>query len=59
MAEILFEYVQLGNSMKVIAIDTNTSTEVCVVTPINISQQQMQQLALQKLQYVMNKEAEI
>ncbi len=56
MAEILFEYVQLGNSMKVTAIDTATSTEVCVITPINISQQQMQQLALQKLQYVMCKE---
>ena len=56
MAEILFEYVQFGNSMKVTAIDTATSTEVCVITPINISQQQMQQLALQKLHYVMNKD---
>ncbi|WP_108460130.1 DUF6898 family protein [Devosia naphthalenivorans] len=47
--EVLFEFVQMGQQMRVAAIDTNSGTEVIVITPVNASKTQMQQLALAKL----------
>lgn len=55
MTEILFEYVRQGAYVKVTAIEPETKTEVCVVVPANLSEQQMQIHALKKLQYVLNK----
>lgn len=48
-AEILFEYVQVGQQMRVAAIDSATGIEVIVVTPVSATRSQMQQLALAKL----------
>ena len=48
-AEVLFEFVQIGQQMRVAAIDAATGLEVIVITPISASRQQMQQLALAKL----------
>ncbi len=55
MGEILFEYVVLGNSVKVTAIDSETKTEAVVVAPLGLSEQQMQKLALDKLNYLLEK----
>lgn len=55
MAEILFEYVRNGSYVKVTAIETETKTEASVVVPANISQEQMQIQALNKLRYVLKK----
>ena len=54
--EVLFEYIQLGNAMRVTAIDAATGTEVTVQAPLTLSHADMQQLAYRKLVYVMGKE---
>ena len=54
--EVLFEYIQMGNAMRVSAIDAATGTEVTVQAPLTLSPLEMQKLALNKLVYVMGKE---
>ena len=46
---VLFEFVQMGQVMRVAAIDEVTGTEVFVITPVNATRSQMQQVALAKL----------
>lgn len=53
--EVIFEYYQAGNAIKVTAIDVETGTETTVITPKNLSEQQRKIIALQKLQYVMDR----
>ena len=47
--EVYFEFVQVGQQMRVAAIDAATGTEVIVITPISANKYQMQQIALAKL----------
>lgn len=47
--EVYFEFVQVGQQMRVAAIDVATATEVVVITPVSATRSQMQQLALGKL----------
>ena len=47
--EVLFEFVQVGQQMRVAAIDSDTGIEVIVITPASATKLQMQQLALAKL----------
>jgi len=47
--EVYFEFVQVGQQMRVAAIDAATGTEVIVITPVKATKYQMQQLALAKL----------
>lgn len=54
--EILFEYIQMGTSVKVMAVDAATGIEVSVIGPAHASTAQLQQLAVKKLKYVMEKE---
>lgn len=58
MSEILFEYIRQGTYVKVTAIEPETRTEVSVVVPANLSQEQMNLQALQKLNYVLRKKVE-
>ncbi len=58
MAEILFEYIRQGQYIKVSAIEPETQTEVCVVVPAGLNEQEMQIQALKKLNYVLKKKAE-
>ena len=53
MSEILFEFVKQGNAIRVTAIDSTTMTEAVTIAPLNMSKEQMQQLALEKLNYVL------
>ena len=48
--EVLFEFTQVGQMMRVAAIDVATDTEVIVITPVNAHRGHMQRLALAKLQ---------
>ncbi|NGP19050.1 DUF6898 family protein [Devosia aurantiaca] len=48
--EVLFEFTQVGQTMRVAAIDVATDTEVIVITPVNAHRGHMQRLALAKLQ---------
>ena len=47
--EVYFEFVQVGQQMRVAAVDAATGTEVIVITPISANKYQMQQIALAKL----------
>ena len=47
--EVYFEFVQVGQQMRVAAIDAVTGTEVIVITPVSANKIQMQQIALAKL----------
>ncbi len=53
----LVEFITMGQSIKVCAIDPETGTEVSIVAPSNISQKEMEQTAVKKLLYVLNKKA--
>ena len=47
--EVYFEFVAIGGSVKVVAIDAATGTEVTVIGPANAAQSDLQRLALGKL----------
>jgi hypothetical protein len=47
--EVLFEFTQVGQQMRVAAIDSATGTEVVIIAPVTATQLQMQSLALAKL----------
>ena len=47
--EVYFEFVAIGNVVKVTAIDSQTGTEVSAMGPASSSQADLQQLVLQKL----------
>ena len=54
--EILFEFVTLGTSVKVTAIDAATGVEACIVGPASSPRAALESAALQKLRYVQSKE---
>jgi hypothetical protein len=47
--EVYFEFVQVGQQMRVAAVDADTGTEVIVITPVQATKLQMQQLAMATL----------
>lgn len=47
--EVLFEFTQIGQQMRVAAIDAATSLEVVVIAPLAATRLQMQAVALAKL----------
>ena len=47
--EILFEFTQVGQQMRVAAIDPVTGTEVVIITPLTATRLQMQRIAAAKL----------
>jgi hypothetical protein len=47
--EVYFEYVAIGNVVKVTAIDSVTGTEVSAMGPTSASQADLHELGLQKL----------
>ena len=48
---VLFEFQQLGQQVRVSAIDEATGTEIVVICPPQLGRMQMQRLALQKLRH--------
>lgn len=50
MGEVLFEFTQVGPQMRVAAIDPASGVEVVVVAPLSATRQQMQAVAMAKLQ---------
>ena len=47
--EVYFEFTAIGASVKVVAIDAATGTEVTVIGPANAARSDLQRLALGKL----------
>ena len=53
--DIIIEYRQLGNSVRVSAMDTKTLTEVTIVGPADAGEETLKRNVLKKLEYVMAK----
>ncbi|NBO19340.1 MAG: hypothetical protein EBZ69_05250 [Alphaproteobacteria bacterium] len=58
MHEVIFEAKRTGNIIRLVAMDTQTLTEVVVQGPANVRMQDLEQLALKKLEYVLKKKSE-
>jgi hypothetical protein len=54
--EILVEFVQYGNTVKVTAIETASGTEASIIGPANAPQHTLKAAVLQKLNYVLKKQ---
>ncbi len=52
----LIEFRQIGNSMKVSAVDPASGKEVSITGPANAARHDLTRLAVQKLEYVLRKE---
>lgn len=53
--DILIEFVRIGSSIKVSAIDPKTGIEVSTIGPASASETQLAKAALAKLRYVIAK----
>jgi len=54
-SRFILESQTIGNTTKVTIICTKTLKEATIIVPKNISPSQIEKLAIQKLQYVINK----
>lgn len=55
--EVLLEFQQIGNSVKVTAIDTATLTEVSIVGAASVGEEALKRTAINKLRYVLDKQS--
>ncbi len=53
----IVEFASLGRSVKVTAVCTRTGVEASIVGDTSVSREQLRQLAIRKLKYVLNKKA--
>lgn len=53
--EVIFEFRQIGRSVKVSAIDVATQVEISVIVPAGASEAIMRDQALRRLDYVLAK----
>ena len=54
--EVYFEFIAVGNAVKVTAIDSLTGIEVSTMGPVTAAQMDLKQLALQKLKARLKRE---
>ena len=54
-SQVIYEIYQIGNSVKVTAVDPASMVEAAIVGPATASRLQLQRNALKKLKYVLNK----
>jgi len=54
--EVYFEFVKLGNAVKVTAIDSVTAIEVSVMGPANAAKSDLEKIALRKLEARLKRE---
>jgi Domain of unknown function (DUF6898) len=54
--EVLIEFQQIGNSVKVTAVDPVTLVEVSIVGAANATPEMLKRLAVRKLDYVLEKQ---
>ncbi|OSQ37871.1 DUF6898 family protein [Thalassospira mesophila] len=53
--EIYIEFKQVGQYLRCTAIDSATGQEVTVAGPVSRNPEQLKRVAVQKLEYVLNK----
>lgn len=56
--EYIIEFTTMGNSVKATAIDPHSLVEATVIGPASATQQQLSELAVRKLLYVLSKREE-
>ena len=54
-ASYIIESTRIGSGVKVSAIDPVTGTEVCISAPLNSSERERNEIAVKKLEYVLQK----
>ena len=54
--EVYFEFVAIGDALRVTAIDSLTGIEVSAMGPVGAAEADLQQLALQKLKMRLKRE---
>ena len=54
-SEVLFEFYRIGNSVRVVAIDPVTNTEITMVGAAGCGEETLKRLAARKLAYVIAK----
>lgn len=57
--EVIFEFQQVGNVMRVMAMDTATATEITIQCPLNAGEAVWKKNALLRLEYVLKKNGNI
>ena len=53
--QVIFEFRQIGTAIKVSAVDVATGTEVTVQGAASANRKELEQVALQKLRYILSK----
>lgn len=53
--EVLIEFQQVGNAVKVTAVDTETMVEVSTMGPASVGEETLKRNAINKLNYVLAK----
>jgi hypothetical protein len=53
--EVLFEFRRVGNSVRVVAVDPVTNTEIAMVGAPGCGEETLKRLAARKLAYVISK----
>lgn len=57
--EVIFEFMKVGNIMRVSAMDTATLTEVIIQCPLGAGEAAFKKNALMRLEYVLRKKGVI
>ncbi len=55
--DVIYEFIEMGNVVKVTAIDPDSGTEAAIVGASSATRQVLQHNALRKLKYVLAKRA--
>ena len=53
--EVLIEFQQVGNAVKVTAVDTETLVEVSMMGPVSAGEEVLKRNVINKLNYVLSK----
>jgi Domain of unknown function (DUF6898) len=54
--EVILEYQQVGNAVRVAAVDPDTLTEVSIVGSASVGLETLKRTAIRKLEYVLAKQ---
>ena len=54
-ARVIFEFVRVGASVKVTAVDPDSLTEIAIVGAANMPKRQLERAALARLEYVLRR----
>ena len=57
LREVIYEFVAIGDCMRVAAVDPDTLTEVTIVGPVGAGEATLRHAARRKLEYMLDKAA--